>query len=90
MGEGEKSEPWRQVSSMKPRLQHRNTIEIEIKNQKHDKEEGGVHTKWSRIDVESFFLFSFFISRSDVVCYTLESDISIGPGSFAGSGQCVW
>ena len=32
----------------------------------------------------------FFFSQSDVVCYTLESDISIGPGSFAGSGQWEW
>ena len=34
----------------------------------------------------TFSLFSFFFLQSDGVCYTLESDISIGPGSFAGSG----
>ena len=50
----------------------------------HDREEvrNRVRNKWSHVDIQSFFFL-----QSDVVCYTLESDISIGPGSFAGSGQ---
>ena len=87
MGEDEKSEPWRRVSSVKPRLQNKNTVDYDkLENESHDREEvgNGVHNKWSQVDIQSFF---FFFLPGDVVCYTLESDISIGPGSFAGSGQ---
>ena len=87
MGEDEKSEPWRQVSRVKPRLQNKNTVnDDKSENESHDREEVGdgvTIIDQSRHTV--FFLFSFL--PGDVVCYTLESDISIGPGSFAGSGQ---
>ena len=86
MGEGEKSEPWRRVPSVKPRLQNKNTVKYDNEeNESHDREEvrNGVHNEWSQVDIQSFF---FLLLQSDGVCYTLESDISIGPGSFAGSG----
>ena len=48
-------------------------------------------TMYTQHGHESMFdRFSFFIPQSNVECYTLESDISIGSGSFAASGQSVW
>ena len=42
MGEDEKSEPWRRVSSVKPRLQNKNTAGHEkTENEDHDREEEG-------------------------------------------------
>ena len=88
MGEGEKSEPWRRVSSVKPKMQHKNTIEVEtIKPTSKTRKK----TMYTQHGHESMFgHFSFFLPQSNVECYTLESDISIGSGSFAASGHCVW
>ena len=50
MGEGEKSEPWRRVPSVKPRLQNKNTVKYDNEeNESHDREEvrNGVHNEWS-------------------------------------------
>ena len=62
MGEGEKSEPWRRVPSVKPRLQNKNTVKYDNEeNESHDREEvrNGVHNEWSQVDIQSFFFFLF-------------------------------
>ena len=54
MGEDEKSEPWRRVSSVKSGLQNKNTVEYDkLKSENHDREEvgNGVHNKWSQVDI---------------------------------------
>ena len=62
MGEDEKSEPWRRVSSVKPRLQNKNTVDYDkLENESHDREEvgNGVHNKLVTSRHSVFFLFLF-------------------------------